>query len=308
MTTSTIIAFPHAGGKVRRIHQRPAGATDDNVVGLPMRASSGRSHSSEKLQPCDVDLSPSDVWQALRDGRIAVRYQPQYDLRTHTTVAAEALVRIVTADDHLVYPDRFIEMVECHDLVVPFGRLVIDRVCADMAACRAGGVALSRIGINISARQLEVDTGLLGFIDQMVAQHGLNYTDLEFELTERQSLASQSQGIAVMQALSDRGAPIVVDDFGIGCSSVMYLTELPITAFKLDRALVRCLPDDRAARIVVQNLLMLAADLDMRVVAEGIESKRQDETLAQLGCRYGQGYAYGKPMSIEDLQTFITDR
>ena len=264
-----------------------------------------KTRSRQSLQ--DDLLTPHDVWEALNEGRMVMHYQPQYDMRTGKTVAAEALVRLIDRDDQLIYPDRFIDTTEQSDIIVPLGRAVIEQVCVDLRACRAEGIEIQRIAINLSAHQLNIDTTLLNFVDNVIARHGLKYDDLEFEITERQNLTSNCAGIDLLKKLNQRGARIVIDDFGIGYSSVVYLTELPISAFKLDRALVSRLPEDKAMQSVVKSLLRLAEDLDVDVVAEGIETKEQNEYLAHAGCPFAQGFGYAKPMAIANFQAFLTE-
>jgi EAL domain-containing protein (putative c-di-GMP-specific phosphodiesterase class I) len=253
------------------------------------------------------EMSPGEVWEAVSDDCLVVHYQPQYDMLTGTTVAAEALVRLVDADGQLVYPNRFIAAVEDRDLIVPLGRAVIEQVCADLATCRAEGLYLQRVAVNLSAHQLIADTGLLGFIDLTLARHGLRHTDLEFELTERHSLQADCDGHTVLHALAQRGARIVIDDFGAGYSSVIYLTELPVAAFKLDRSLVARVLEDTAARKLVDSLLALANNMDLDVVAEGVETKAQRDHLATAGCPLAQGYDYARPMPVDELKKLVTD-
>lgn len=253
-------------------------------------------------------LTMGEIWDALNDGRIEMHYQPQYDMRTGETVAAEALIRLIDVEGQLIYPDHFINMAEQSDLIVPLGRAVIEQVCADLAACRAEGLPVERIAINLSAHQLNLDAKLVEFVDQTVVHYGLTYEDLEFELTERQNLTPNCAGIASLNALSERGTRLVIDDFGTGYSSVLYLTDLPISAFKLDCALVSRLPEDRTMWSVVKSLLTLAAGLELEVTAEGIETHEQDEFLARAGCPYGQGFGYAKPMDINAFRTFLTER
>jgi EAL domain-containing protein (putative c-di-GMP-specific phosphodiesterase class I) len=257
------------------------------------------------LSSAAAPLTGGDIWEAIAEQRIVMHYQPQYEMQSNQTVAAEALVRLFDAEGQLIYPARFIDMVEESDLIVPFGRAVIEQVCADLAACRADGYTLQRIAINLSANQLNSDTSLLEFTDEVVERYGLTYSDLEFELTERQNLTPNCEGFRLLTALAERGARIVIDDFGIGYSSITYLTELPITAFKLDRTLISRLPEDKAMQSVVKSLLMLAADLELEVVAEGIETQDQNDYLARAGCLLGQGFGYAKPMDLANFQTFL---
>ena len=250
-------------------------------------------------------LSAGDVWAAIAEQRVVMHYQPQYHMLSGATVAAEALVRLVDHDNNLIYPDSFITLVEQNDLIVPLGRAVIEQVCADLAACRREGYTLRRVAINLSAHQLNIDTSLIEFVDQTITRHGLEWADLEFELTERQHLTSKCDGIASLKAFVECGARLVIDDFGIGYSSVVYLTELPISAFKLDRALISRLLEDEALQCVVKSLIALADNLDLEVVAEGIETDAQNEYLKSVGCEFAQGFGYAKPMGIDALGSFL---
>lgn len=252
-------------------------------------------------------MSPGEVWEAVNDARLVVHYQPQYDMRSGKTLAAEALVRLIDTGGQLVYPNRFIAAVEDRDLIVPLGRAVIKQVCSDLAACRAEGLFLRRVAINLSAHQLVADTGLLDFIDLTVARYGLRHSDLEFELTERHSLQADCDGHAVLNALAQRGARIVIDDFGVGYSSVIYLAELPVAAFKLDRSLVARVLEDKAARKLVDSLLALADNMGLDVVAEGVETAAQGDHLKAAGCPIAQGYVYARPMPVDELKKLVTD-
>jgi len=265
--------------------------------------------SANRNAPSETALTPADVWSAICDERVCVHYQPQYNIRSGEMVAAEALVRLVDTAGQLVYPDRFIELTEQSDLIALLGRAVIKQVCADMASHRKEGGVLERVAINLSAHQLNVDRQLSDFVDEVLTGHGLQHSDLEFELTERQELKPNADGMAVLRTLAARGARIVIDDFGMGYSSVAYLTlsDLPISAIKLDRAMVARLPADQRMRSVVNSLLALAAELGLEVMAEGVETTAQNEYLAGIGCPLAQGFGYARPMGIRELRDFIAD-
>ena len=115
--------------------------------------------ANESISP-NLAVNPGDVWTALCNRRVLVHYQPQYEIATGDMVAAEALVRLIDTDGQLIYPDRFIDLVEQSDLIVPLGRAVIEQVCADLASCRSEGIFLQRVAINLSGHQLSVDTQL----------------------------------------------------------------------------------------------------------------------------------------------------
>ena len=299
-----LIAFPAMAAPSASLRDLPVDSVPAVIDFASRRLD--RSNAARKADSrASFELTPGEVWDALNDDRIEMHYQPQYDMRTGETVSVEALIRLVDLDGKLVYPDRFIGQVEDGDLIVPLGRAVIERVCADLAASRAEGFAIDRVAINLSSHQLNIDSGLVAFIDQTIARHGLAHSDLEFELTERQRLTSQCEGLEVLCQLAERGVRIVLDDFGIGYSSIVYLAELPVTAFKLDRALVSRLPEDRTMQAVVKSLLTLAATLDLEIIAEGIETQAQHEYLHRAGCPYAQGFGYARPMDLGSLQAFL---
>lgn len=280
--------------------------TESEVFELEARRQDDTSDNEIPLdEHSSGQMSPGEVWEAVNDERLVVHYQPQYDMHSGKTVAAEALVRLVDTDGQLVFPDRFIAAVEDRDLIVPLGRAVIEQVCEDLANCRAEGLRLQRVAINLSAHQLVADTGLLDFIDVTVARHGLQHSDLEFELTERHSLQADCDGHTVLRALARRGARIVIDDFGVGYSSVIYLAELPVAAFKLDRSLVARVLEDKAARKLIDSLLALADNMGLDVVAEGVETAAQGDYLKTSGCPLAQGFGYARPMMVDDLLEFV---
>ena len=305
---NSIITFPVAAAVGRARQSKASRCAIPTVIDLQSRrrAAIVKAQAMAVKQPAR-ELAPGEVWDALNEDRLVMHYQPQYEMSTGKTIAAEALARLVNSDGELIYPDRFIGLVEQSDLVVPLGRAVIERVCADLAASRTEGLAIQRMAINLSAHQLNIDTTLLRFIDQVIARYGLEYVDLEFELTERQSLTPRCEGLAVLNALAQRGSRIVIDDFGIGYSSIVYLAALPVSGFKLDCALVSYLPEDKVMQALVESLLLLAANLDLEVIAEGIETNGQNEYFVRAGCPYAQGFGYAKPMNIGDLQAFMTE-
>ena len=305
---ASIIEFTVGAGARETRQDSQANIAGSTVIDLKARRRSGASRDqSHSANQRSDRLSPGEVWDAINDDRVVVHYQPQYDMQSGKTVAAEALVRLIDADGQLAYPDRFIDRVEQRDLIVPLGRAVIERVCIDLAACRAAGAPIQRIAINLSAHQLLADTCLLGFIDQTLACHGLQYEDLEFELTERHSLQPQCEGHLVLSALAARGARIVIDDFGVGYSSVIYLAALPIAAFKLDRELIGGVLDDGPSRSLVDSLLALARNMGLDVVAEGVETKEQSDYLGAAGCPFAQGYGFARPMPVDDLRVLVAE-
>ena len=255
----------------------------------------------------DDSFTLGQLWNAIADDRIVNHYQPQYDFKTGRTVAVEALVRVVEEDGEMLYPDRFIVEAERSGMIVPLGRTVIRQACRDLAGWRRQGLTLDRVAVNLSAHQLKVDSLLVSYIDKMLDVHGLDFSDLEFELTERQALDHDGPGIDTLNTLAAQGARLALDDFGIGYSSVHYLSALDIRTVKLDRSMVSRLPEDRTTIGVTRHLLAMAEELGLEVVAEGIETQAQNDHLAEARCDLGQGYLVARPMAQDALAEFLTD-
>jgi EAL domain-containing protein (putative c-di-GMP-specific phosphodiesterase class I) len=256
---------------------------------------------ARKTRAAEAPLTAAMIWQALQDGRIMNHYQPQVDLITGETVGAEALLRLVDEYGEWVYPDRFIDVAEAHQLIVPLGRAVIESACADLSWCRKQGLPLPRVAINIAAKQLVWDESLALYIRQALNRYDLAHADLELEITERHGLVDESAALVQLTDLADEGTRIVLDDFGIGYSSLHCLQHFPLSAIKLDRSLVSQLPQCDIASTIVQHLLAMAEGLGLDVVAEGIETEDQASCLKQAGCLLGQGYMYAKPDVVEKL-------
>ncbi len=288
---------------VRLPRQRSAQA--DNVI--PFRASE-RNVTADAEHPVATGLlTQHELWAAIHDNRVTMHYQPQYDVATGAASAAEALVRLLDLDGNLIFPDRFIEQAEECALIVDLGRVVIAQVCADLGRWRREGIELERISINLSALQLNVDEFLAEFVITTAEAHGLVPDDLEFELTERQHLDPDGVGMTTITALACAGSRIALDDFGVGYSSVAYLAQVPVSTLKLDRCLMSRVTEDERSALLVYNLLNLAADLGIEVVAEGIETIEQAEFLKDTTCRTGQGFLYARPMDASLVPAFLEE-
>ena len=259
--------------------------------------------SSQPAVAPPLDLG--ELWNAINEKRVVAHYQPQFDFSSGHTVAVEALARIVDESGALILPARFIELAEESAMIVPLGRAIIAQACEDLARWRAEGVAVERMAINLSAHQLNVDESLARYIDDCAAAHGLTAADLEFELTERQFLDSNGTGATSINAIAELGAGLALDDFGIGYSSVAYLSDLPVTTVKLDRNMVARIPEHQTTERVIRHLVAMALDIGVNVVAEGIETWDQHDYLASTGCHLGQGFLFAEAMHAEDLTGFV---
>jgi EAL domain-containing protein (putative c-di-GMP-specific phosphodiesterase class I)/GAF domain-containing protein len=234
--------------------------------------------------------------QALRDafadGRLLLHYMPEVDLATGRWRAAEALLRWRDEDGRMIPAAEFIEVAEASGLIVRLGRWVLAEACraaADWPADADGRRPLLRV--NVSARQFE-ETGLAADIDAALADSGLAPERLCLELTETLLLRDPAGAARTLGRLRSLGLHVALDDFGTGYCSLGYLKRLPIDTIKIDRGFTAGLPDDRADLAIVQALVGLATNLGISVVAEGVETQRQADTLRACGVHAAQGWLY----------------
>jgi EAL domain-containing protein (putative c-di-GMP-specific phosphodiesterase class I) len=253
-------------------------------------------------------LTSAEAWDALAENRVVVHYQPQYDLRTKTVFALDAFARLLDQEGQVIDPERYIGLAESSGLVVPLGRKLIDQACADLAMLREQGMLLQHMAIRISTRQLELDTGLLEYIDQKLERYALDYHDLSFEVPANQYIDVSAGGYETLRELVQHGSGVTVDGFGLSHASQLHRTDLRISMFRLDADMVRQLESDPITTKVVRHLLNLANDLDVNVVAAGIESSMQEDLLLAFGCLFGQGDVFSAPVPTHALLTrYVTE-
>ena len=252
----------------------------------------------------------SSLRKAVERGELIVLYQPQVSLQTGEIIGAEALVRWQHPQLGLISPARFIPLAEETGLIVALGEWVLKTACRQAAEWERQGRNL-RLSVNLSARQLS-ERGLVQTVQDALDETGLSPHSLDLELTES---ALVSQGEAAVERLTELralGLSISIDDFGTGYSSLAYLRRFPLDVLKVDRSFVAGLSGtDKRARqdqAVVRAIIDMAHALDLEVVAEGIETASQRDTLRQLGCDYMQGFFYSPPITSERLETLLPPR
>lgn len=238
---------------------------------------------------------------AIETGEIVPRYQPQMDYATGRIMGAEALARW-QHDGTVELPARFIPLAEETGLIVPLGRHMLERACADWVACFPGADG-PNLSVNVAARQI-ADPGFLDTLRSVLAQSGLAAARLKLEITESALMVQDESAIDLMRSLRDLGVSLAIDDFGTGYSSLQYLARLPVDTLKVDQSFVRELTNGREAASIVQAIVDMAHRLDMATVAEGVETAEQETYLRAYRCDAGQGYLYARPMPIDAFVAF----
>ncbi len=239
-------------------------------------------------------------------GRLVLHYQPQVDLRDHAVVGVEALVRWVHPRWGLLGPDAFLHLTEQHALVHRFTRWALDTALRETAGWAAAGHDL-RVAVNLSASSLR-DDELPGHVERTLRRYGRPADRLQLEVTESLALADQLGAGAVLPQLSSLGVSLSVDDFGTGYSSLAYLQRKVFDEVKLDRSFVGGVGRDERSGAIAASTIWLAHQLDLRIVAEGIESPETAEHLAGLGCDVGQGFLHCRPLPAAELCRWLDGR
>jgi EAL domain-containing protein (putative c-di-GMP-specific phosphodiesterase class I) len=236
---------------------------------------------------------------ALNRGELEVHLQPVVELADATCAGYEALLRWPTPEDGEVAPDEFIRIAEETSLIVPIGRYVLVRVCAWLAA-NARGSSPPFVALNVSARELHDDA----FVERALAElrsHGLPPGVLKFEITE--SLLGERERVAALIARCHAaGMQVALDDFGTGWSNLGLLLDLDFDQIKLDRLFVSALDDPRGQALVAA-IARLARALDCDIIAEGVETPLQRDALHAIGCRYAQGWLFGRPAALAEVRS-----
>jgi diguanylate cyclase (GGDEF)-like protein/PAS domain S-box-containing protein len=244
--------------------------------------------------------------EAIAGGGLRLAYQPKFSLATGEVTGLEALLRWTHPQLGVVPPARFVAIAEESDLILDLGGWVLDEACAQLARWRAARQRPVRVAVNLSARQL--DASLPGQVAARIATHGLDPALLELEVTESMLITHPEATRQVLQQVNARGSRIVLDDFGVGYSSLGYLKHLPLDAIKIDRSFVSGVAEDPCDAAIVGAMVNLAHGLGIRVIAEGIEVPAQLEALRASGCDEGQGFLLGRPLEAAEIERRLLAR
>ncbi len=254
----------------------------------------------------------AELTRALADSEFVVHYQPTVELTTGRMAGVEALVRWQHPDRGLVPPGDFVPLAEQSGLVVPLGRYVLTEACRQMRAWhdRHPGARHLTVAVNLSARELE-EPGLVDAVRTALRVTGLDPARLTLEITETLLLVDLPRTVAVLTELRALGLRLAIDDFGTGYSSLAYLEQLPVQVLKIDKSFVDRIAepagadDGRPTSVMVAAISQLGHTLHLEMVAEGVEHAEQAVALRVLGCQYGQGYVFSRPLPPGALEELV---
>ncbi|ALM89164.1 MULTISPECIES: sensor domain-containing protein [Alteromonas] len=256
---------------------------------------------SEMLQRQHQSMSEleSKLRTAIENNQLALFLQPIVDLQTGKIVKCEALARWKQEDGSYIPPDVFIPIAERTELIFPFGEWLVEEACNAIDKLTEANLDI-RLAINISGRQV-TDLVLLHQIQSSLKRRAIDPRHLSIELTESVFIDSLDTVSVLLNELRAMGITISIDDFGTGFSSLVYLKKLPIDELKIDRSFVSDLEANTDDQAIIQAILGLAKNLNISIIAEGVETQDQQRFLVDNACSYAQGYYFDKPMSIGDF-------
>lgn len=246
----------------------------------------------------------SDLQHALRTNELELYHQPQIDLKNNTLDGSEVLLRWHHKEYGFIAPDVFIKLAEDTGIINELTLWVADRACRDLEKILALGYSDYNVSVNISGKDI-AELNFLDNIKQVISQYDISPPNLTFELTESVMVNDFHHLSHIMNELSSMGVHIAVDDYGTGYSSLLYISQLPFTEIKIDKSFVMNLVDSERNLTIVKATIEMAKNLNLKLVAEGIENEAVEHILKQHGCYIVQGYYYQKPQAFESYLAWM---
>lgn len=257
---------------------------------------------TERLQGSSLDnlKMENQLRRALEDGQLEVFYQPRLNVAEDCLDAAEALVRWRHPQKGLIAPGFFIPLAEQTGLIIPLGEFVLRQACKQARQWQLDGVAEIRVSVNLSVKQLR-QGNFVSLVRQVLEETGLPPDRLELELTESQLLDDIDNSISISRQLRALGVKLAIDDFGTGYSSLSYLKRFPVDFVKIDRSFISELDQVGEDSAIVRAIIAMVHSLELKVVAEGVETQAQMDFLKAHGCDEMQGYLISRPVPANEF-------
>lgn len=241
-----------------------------------------------------------DILNAISDSQFKIYYQSIVDISNQSICSFEALLRWNHPRDGIVMPSEFIDILEDSGMIIDVGKIIFKEVCNEIKNINKLAKRHISVCINVSACQLLEGT-FLEFIDQTLKETGVEGKYINIEITERSMVESTEKIVNVLKGLENRGIGVIIDDFGTKYSSLNYLCDFPISGFKIDKSFIDRIPNSYKETVVIKSIVQLAKELEINVVAEGVESIEQLEFLQSINCRKIQGFIFSRPFPSEEL-------
>lgn len=247
----------------------------------------------------------AELRKALENRQFHLYYQIQVDSALRP-LGAETLIRWIHPERGMISPAQFIPVAEESGLILPIGQWVLETACAQLERWKSDALTRDLIlAVNVSARQFR-QADFVAQVKTLIERHAINPALLKLELTESMLFENIETIITTMDALHEVGVRFSLDDFGTGYSSLQYLKKLPLDQLKIDQSFVRDLGTDSSDQAIVQTIIAMAKNLNLHVIAEGVETEEQQQLLYYYGCMHYQGYLFSKPVPIEQFEALLT--
>ncbi|MBN2865752.1 MAG: EAL domain-containing protein [Thiotrichales bacterium] len=244
--------------------------------------------------------------QAIKNNEFVVAYQPQVDAAQHKVMGMEALVRWNHPLMGMVQPNKFIPLAESTGMIVELDRLVMQSAMLQWADWHQQGLDLGVLSMNLSVKQIQ-QADFIDFLQSSLLSTQCHPDWLCLEVTESAVMKNLDEMKAVLIKIRALGISIAVDDFGTGYSSLAYLKRLPVSKLKIDRSFIRDLPDDEEDATITRTIIIMAKNLGLEVIAEGVETAEQQAFLLENGCPDIQGFLYAQPLLKAPLEAWLTE-
>ncbi|MCP4595715.1 EAL domain-containing protein [Neptuniibacter sp.] len=245
------------------------------------------------------------LFKALKNDNFELHYQPQVDIKSNQVVGAEALIRWHHEERGLVSPAEFIPLAEETGLIVELGEWILVTACKQLAKWQQAGLNHITLSVNISALQVQ-QPSFVQNLAKIIDTFEIEPSQLELELTESILMKNTEETIKTLLQIHEFGIKISVDDFGTGYSSLSYLKQLPLDKLKIDRSFVNDITSDHDDALICRTIVSMAKNLNLQVIAEGVERKDQLDLLKEYGCEMYQGFLFSKPVPVKEVTKLIT--
>jgi diguanylate cyclase (GGDEF)-like protein/PAS domain S-box-containing protein len=242
--------------------------------------------------------------QALKQNELLLYYQPQVDVRSNKIIGAEALVRWKHPKLGLISPGEFIPLAEETGLILPMSEWILKTACSQMKLWLNKGYELPKIGVNISPKQFQLNN-FIETISGILKDTGLKGEYLDFEITESIAMQKENEVISKILELRRMGSTVSIDDFGTGYSSLSYLKKFPITTLKIAQQFVSEIQSDSDEEAIVSAIIAMAKNLNLNIIAEGVETEAHVKFLGNQNCHIMQGYFFNRPMPAEEFEEIL---
>ncbi len=248
-----------------------------------------------------------DLRKAIENNEFELYYQPIIDIATNKPVGTECLIRWFHPEKGMIPPDKFISIAEESRLIVPLGAWILRTACLQQRSWEKQGLPSLNIAVNLSGVQFN-EPNLLHLVENIINETNISPGKLTLEITESTLMETKEDVIKRLQELNDLGLKLAIDDFGTGYSSLAYLKRFPIHRLKIDREFVKDIPDDAHDIAIARSIIKMAHELEIGVVAEGVETQEQLQFLKDEQCDYSQGYYHSRPIPAAEFSNWILEQ